>query len=182
MSPTVRDLHERATRDLIRDRGHRPSRDPLLGRGLWFGGLSRVGEHRLMLRKRRHAMAAEQMPPIGQAAGWYADTIQCVPPSGQHVARQIARLCGNDSLVTIPWRSLADAVGRRNRAGNLRSYTERGVRALVAAGWLQVDTVGRGRGARTTFLLLPGDPAPTWEREWLKSRTSSRTRRRTNGP
>ncbi|WP_457515228.1 hypothetical protein [Streptomyces sp. TE33382] len=61
--------------------------------------------------------------------------------------------------MTIPWRSLADAVGIRDRAGNLRRYTERGVRTLVDAGWLDVETVGSKRGAKTTFRLLPGTQA-----------------------
>ncbi|MFF2163110.1 hypothetical protein ACFVWP_20675 [Streptomyces sp. NPDC058175] len=73
------------------------------------------------------------------------------------MARQIARLCGDDSQVTIPWRSLADAVGIRDRAGNLRRYTERGVKSLKDAGWLEVETVGSKRGAKTTFRLLAGD-------------------------
>ncbi len=71
-----------------------------------------IDVRRVKLRKRGFALAAEAIPPTGQAALWYADAIQCVPRSGQAVARQIARLCGDDSKVTIPWRSLADAVGR----------------------------------------------------------------------
>jgi hypothetical protein len=65
----------------------------------------------------------------------------------------------------MPWRSLADAVGKTDRRGRLMAYTERGVRALVEAGWLRVETIGRGCGARTTFYLLPGDHldhAPWW--------------------
>ncbi|MCA2200337.1 hypothetical protein [Streptomyces sp. SMS_SU21] len=116
-----------------------------------------IDVRRVKLRKRGFALAAEAIPPTGQAALWYADAIQCVPRSGQAVARQIARLCGDDSKVTIPWRSLADAVGIRDRAGNLRRYAERGTRALVDAGWLEVETVGSKRGARTTFRLLSGD-------------------------
>ncbi|MFI1418438.1 hypothetical protein ACH4VX_10640 [Streptomyces sp. NPDC020731] len=109
------------------------------------------------LRKRGFVLAAEATPPTGQAGRWYADAIQCVPRSGQAVARQVARLCGDDSEVTVPWRSLVDAVGVCDRAGNLRRYTERGVRTLVDAGWLEVETVGSKRGAKTTFRLLPGD-------------------------
>ncbi|MEU9329696.1 hypothetical protein AB0D91_38960 [Streptomyces canus] len=112
---------------------------------------------RVKLRKRGFVLSAEMAPPTGQAALWYADTVQCVPRSGQAVARQIARLCGDDSEVTIPWRSLADAVGVRDRAGNLRRYTERGAKALTDAGWLEVETVGSKRGAKTTFRLLAGD-------------------------
>ncbi|WP_225826850.1 hypothetical protein [Streptomyces naphthomycinicus] len=112
---------------------------------------------RAKLRKRGFALAAETNHPTSQAVWWYGDAIQCVPRSGQAVARQIARLCGDDSEVTVPWRSLADAVGVRDRAGNLRRYTERGVKALTDAGWLEVETVGSKRGAKTTFRLLPGD-------------------------
>ncbi|WP_432029253.1 hypothetical protein [Streptomyces sp. 1222.5] len=112
---------------------------------------------RVKLRKRGFALAAETAPPTGQAALWYADAVQCVPRSGQAVARQIARLCGDDSEVTIPWRSLADAVGRRDRAGNLRRYTERGAKALTDAGWLEVETVGIKKLAKTTFRLQAGD-------------------------
>ncbi|MFB7548924.1 hypothetical protein [Streptomyces sp. NPDC056154] len=117
---------------------------------------------RVKIRKRGFALAAETIPPAGQAALWYSDAVQCVSRSGQAVARQIARLCGDDSQVTIPWRSLADAVGIRDRAGHLRRYTERGVRTLVDAGWLEVETVGSKRGAKTTFRLLPGERSTEW--------------------
>ena len=113
--------------------------------------------HDVYLRKRGHAMADEHMPAVGQAALWYGDVINYVPRSGQAVGKQIARLCGADSLVTLPWRSLADAVGQRDKASRLRAFTERGVQVLTETGWLRVDTTGRGRGSRTTFLLLPGD-------------------------
>ncbi|MEU5519543.1 hypothetical protein ABZ759_02260 [Streptomyces sp. NPDC047860] len=116
-----------------------------------------IDTHILKLRKRGFALAAETVPPTGQAGMWYTDVIQCVPRSGQAVGRQIARLCGDDSQVTIPWRSLSDAVGTRDRAGNLRRYTERGVRALVDSGWLEVETTGAKRGAKTTFRLLVGE-------------------------
>ncbi|MEU3661760.1 hypothetical protein AB0E77_18715 [Streptomyces sp. NPDC032940] len=126
----------------------------------------------LKLRKRGFPLAAETVPPTGQAGMWYTDVIQCVPRSGQAVARQIARLCGDDSQVTIPWRSLSDAVGVRDRAGNLRRYTERGVRNLVDAGWLEVETTGAKRGAKTTFRLLAGErsvDALTWidDEDWF---------------
>ncbi|MFD4337205.1 hypothetical protein ACFWPP_08375 [Streptomyces anulatus] len=108
------------------------------------------------LRKRGFPLAAEHIPPIGQAASWYEEVIQNVPRSGQLVARQIARLVGEGCEVTIPWRSLADAVGTRNRAGHLVSYTERGVEVLRESGWLSVKTVGQKRGAKTTFSLEVG--------------------------
>ena len=118
---------------------------------------AKVDQHRRLLEKRGSPLAAENWPPTGQAAAWYWDVIRYVPRSGMRVARQIARLCGEDSQVTVPWRSLADAVGVRNKAGNLRSYTERGAKVLAEAGWLEIETVGRGRGARTTFLLCVGE-------------------------
>lgn len=124
-----------------------------------------IEARRTKLRKRGCALAAETAPPGGQAALWYAEATLCVPRSGQAVARQLARLCGDEAEVTIPWRSLADAVGVRDRAGNLRRYTERGVMALTDAGWLEVVTVGSKRGAKTTFCLLPGERpqgAPRW--------------------
>jgi hypothetical protein len=140
----------------------------------WLGGESPVAQlyalmvgevcgpddvtHQVFVRKRGHAMSDEHMPPTGQAAVWYGDVICYVPPSGQHVARQIARLCGADSLVTLPWRSLADAVGITDKAGRLMAYTQRGVQVLVDSGWLKVETTGSKRGARTTFYLMTGDP------------------------
>ncbi|MEU6044971.1 hypothetical protein [Streptomyces griseus] len=124
-----------------------------------------IAEHRRLLRKRGRPLAFENMPPTGQAYLWYRDVVQCVPLSGMLVAKQLARLAGDDSQVTIPWRSLADAVGRKNRAGNLVSYTERGVKALVEAGWLRVETVGQKRGAKTTFYLEVGDFT---DRTWMQ--------------
>ncbi|MEV2212985.1 hypothetical protein AB0H86_16285 [Streptomyces sp. NPDC050997] len=131
-----------------------------------------IAGRRVKLRKRGFALAAETAPPTGQAALWYADAVLCVPRSGQAVARQIARLSGDESEVTVPWRSLADAVGVRDRAGNLRRYTERGVKALIDAGWLEVETVGSKRGEKTTFRLLAGDRSSEclgWidDREWF---------------
>ncbi|MFF9778435.1 hypothetical protein ACF1HJ_32890 [Streptomyces sp. NPDC013978] len=123
-----------------------------------------IAEHGRLLKKRGQPLAAENMPPVGQAYLWYQDVIQCVPLSGMLVAKQLARLAGDDSQVTIPWRSLADAVGRKNRAGNLRSYTERGVQALVESGWLSVETIGSKRGAKTTFYLQVGDFT---DRTWM---------------
>lgn len=120
-----------------------------------------IPEHVRLLRKRRIPMSAEDVPPIGQAAEWYADVCQCVPRSAKLVARQIARLCGDDAKVTTTWRSLADAVGVMDKAGRLMAYTQRGVEILVDVGWLRVETVGKKRGAKTTFWLLPG-PMP-WE-------------------
>ncbi|GAA4726397.1 hypothetical protein GCM10023350_06420 [Nocardioides endophyticus] len=113
--------------------------------------------HRPLLRKRRFALEGECSPPSGQAGYWCANAVRDVPLSGQYVAKQLARLCGDDSKVAMPWRSLADAVGVTDRAGRHVAYTQRGVLALVEAGWLRVETVGAGRGAVTTFYLMPGD-------------------------
>lgn len=135
------------------------------GTGFLTRYADRIKEHSRLLAKRGQPLAAENMPPIGQAYLWYQDVVQCMPLSGMLVAKQIARLAGDDSQVTIPWRSLADAVGRKNRAGNLRSYTERGVQALVESGWLRVETIGEKRGAKTTFYLQVGDFT---DRTWMR--------------
>ncbi len=101
-------------------------------------------------------MAGEHYPPYGQAALWYGDMIRVMPRSAMHVGKQLARLCGDDSCVTLPYRSLADAVGVKDKAGRTRAYTERGVQALAGGGWIRVETVGKKRGARTTFYLTYG--------------------------
>ena len=144
-----------------------PKGTPFKAKGTGFLArfAGRIKEHSRLLAKRGQPLAAENMPPTGQAALWYRDVIQYVPLSGMLAAKQIARLCGDDSQVTTPWRSLADAVGRKNRAGNLRSYTERGVQALEDAGWLRVETIGSKRGAKTTFSLQVGDFT---DRTWMR--------------
>ncbi|MEU9331397.1 hypothetical protein AB0D91_48265 [Streptomyces canus] len=120
--------------------------------------LTKRGRHRLPTEPlAKFALAAEHLPPTGQAYGWYQEVLHYVPLSGIHAAKQIARLCGDDSQVTIPWRSLSYAVGRKDRLGRERAYTERGVQALVEAGWLRVETIGSKRGAETTFYLQVGD-------------------------
>lgn len=127
-----------------------------------------IERHRRLLRKRgrnrlpteplaKFALAAEHLPPTGQAYGWYQEVIHYVSLSGIHVAKQLARLAGDDSQVTIPWRSLSYAVGRVDRLGRERAYTERGVQALVESGWLTYETIGSKRGAKTTFYLQVGD-------------------------
>lgn len=133
-----------------------------------------VERHRELLRKRKMPLAAEEYMPIGQALGWYEDVILCVPRSGQVAARQIARLCGDDSQVTVPLRSLADAVGLRDSAGRDSAYTRRGIECLVEAEWLKTDTAGSGQTISTTFYLMPGDRSIDWfpevEDEWLELR------------
>ena len=121
------------------------------GAALDFG--SRVEARRERLRRRQLTRHAEHFPPTGQAGYWYDEAIQDVPRSGQAVARQLARLCGDDSKVIIPWRSLADAVGEVDKAGRLVAYTERGAATLTESGWLRIETLGRGRASRTTFYL-----------------------------
>lgn len=125
---------------------------------------ARVASHRTLLHKRGRPLSWEEMPAEGQAAEWFHEVRRYVTLSGQDVARQLARLCGQDSEVTVPWRSLADAVGRRDRAGRTVAYTQSGVDVLMRHGWLEVETTGQRRGARTTFRLLPGDPyeLPAW--------------------
>ncbi|MEU8853137.1 hypothetical protein AB0C48_00440 [Streptomyces sp. NPDC048556] len=127
-----------------------------------------IEQHRKLLRRRgrnrlsteplaKFALAAEHLSPIGQAYGWYQEVIHYVPLSGIHVAKQLARLAGEGCEVTTTWRSLAYAVGKADRLGRARAYTERGVEALIEGGWLTVETVGSKRGARTTFSLQIGD-------------------------
>lgn len=112
---------------------------------------------RTLQQRRGGPVPHEWYPPRGQAAGWYEDVQRFVPRSGVLVAHALARLCDLDSVVTISHRSLADAVGRKNAAGYERSFTQRGVECLVDAGWLKVEARGRGRGAVTTYYLMPGD-------------------------
>lgn len=127
------------------------------GTGLLARYADRIKEHGRLLAKRGQPLAAENMPPTGQAYGWYQEVIHYVPLSGMLVAKQISRLCGDDLQVAIPWRSLANAVGRKDRLGRDIAFTQRGVQTLVEAGWLTVETIGQKRGAKTTFHLQVGD-------------------------
>lgn len=113
-----------------------------------------------VLRKRGFPMANESMPPHGQAALWFNEVLGSVPRSGIYVALALARLCGDDSKVTMSYRSLSDAVGVRDSKGRLRAFSDGGVDVLVRYGFLQVETIGEKRGARTTFYLLPGEGNP----------------------
>lgn len=122
-----------------------------------------VERHRAPLTRRGQPYSHELMPPTGQAADWYALVLDyCPPRSGRFVARQIARLCGDDSRVTTTWRSLADAVGIGDKLGRARAYAERGAEALSHYGWLEVENRPDIRG--TTFLLQIGDESP-----WLEN-------------
>lgn len=124
----------------------------------------RVLRHTEGYRKRESAMAHEHMPPVGQAYGWYRDVVFQVPMYGKKVAHQLARLCGEDSQVTTSYRSLADAVGESDKTGPI-SYVQRGIRMLVDAGWLRVETIGQKRGASTTFYLVAGAET-AYKKKW----------------
>jgi hypothetical protein len=168
--PKAKTLHVRLVREMPRRAPRGSVRFVLDGRvtavhanrpaGETFA--EKVERHHALLKKRRHPITAENMPSTGQAALWFGDVIQCVPRTGQHVARQVARLCGEDSQVIVPLRSVADAVGQRDRAGRLVAYTERGVKTLIEAGWLKTETAGSGPGSVTTYLLMPGDRGTEW--------------------
>lgn len=117
-----------------------------------------VERHAALLDKRGSPMSWEGMPPVGQAGEWFWEVMWFVSaPSAQNTARQIARLCGQDSEVSVPWRSLADAVGIPDKAGRTMAYVQSGVETLERYGWLEVETTGKGRGSRTTFKILPGE-------------------------
>lgn len=117
---------------------------------------ARVARHRPLLERRGFAQSAEDSPPVGQAGLWWDHVQREIPLSARLVARQLARLCGDDSQVTVTWRALADAVGQVDKAGRLVAFTQRGVEALVEHERLRTEVVGRGPGARTTFYLLTG--------------------------
>lgn len=124
----------------------------------------RVERHRGMIRQRSRdrrflgvALAGEEIPPTGQAGLWYDDVAYQSPRSARSTARQIARLCGEDSTVTTTWRSLADSVGERDRMGREVAYVQSGAEWLRHGGWLEWEAIGSRRSASTTFQLLPGN-------------------------
>lgn len=127
------------------------------GDGFLTDYVTEIAEKRRKLKRRGFALAAEHTPPTGQAALWYEEVIHYVPRTGRDVARQLARLAGEDSVITIPDRSLADAVGKVNRAGNLNSYMERGVKVLIDSGWIRKEVTGAGCAAKTTYYLQVGE-------------------------
>lgn len=163
--PKVKTLHRRFVSSVIRPAPRGSVRYMIDGREtpVEAGGAprppfdERVQRRTVLLARRGMAQSAEDAPPHGQASLWLADVALCVPRTGQLVARQLARLCGDDSQVTISSRSLADAVGHRDRAGRQRAFTERGLRCLVDAGWITAETSGRGPESLSTYRLLPGD-------------------------
>lgn len=118
----------------------------------------KVAYHKTALRSRGGARAHEDLSPHGQAAEWYWDVIHSGPSrNAAHVARQIARLCGDDSKVTTTWRSLVAAVGERDAIGRTNAPVESGVEVLVRHGWLTREVNGKGCAASTTFYLMPGE-------------------------
>ncbi|MFG2570615.1 hypothetical protein ACGFR6_34985 [Streptomyces sp. NPDC048567] len=116
-----------------------------------------IEEHRRKLKKRGFALAAEHTPPISQAADWYWEVRLHVSRSARDVARQLARLAGEGIEVTIPERSLADAVGTIDKAGRHIAYTQGGIKVLERSGWIVKTVVGQKRGAKTTYELAVGD-------------------------
>lgn len=129
---------------------------------------TRFERHYQSLAKRGHPVSAELALPVGQAANWYWELVSAgAPPSASHVARQLARLCGEDFSVILPWRSLVDAVGRCDEAGRQTAYVQRGVQALVDAGWLEVVTTGQGRAAETRWTITAG-AANRWRADLLE--------------
>lgn len=144
---SVMDAHRIATIGTVMDRA---------GSRMRYGGASELMRRQLR-RGGGEPLSAEDFPPQGWAADWWARVVdERVPLSGIEVGRQLARLARGDRHVTVPDRSLADAVGRVDRAGRLHAYTERGVEALCAYGFIEKIVTGQKRGARTTYhLRLP---------------------------
>ncbi|GAA3817839.1 hypothetical protein [Nocardioides panacisoli] len=156
---TVRDVHRILTHDAVIDRG---------GDRMRYGGTTDGMRRDLLRRAMGGPQSGEDRAPTGYAADWFTAVLGgmysntqwldggsgLVPPSGVHVARQLARLAGNGDAVTIPERSLADAVGRTDAAGRHIAYTQGGIEALIRHGFLAKIVTGRGRGARTTYRLV----------------------------
>lgn len=169
---TTADLHKALTALTTQDMGRPSARDAAMGQRLHLGGLTRTGEHWLGVRRRGSPVQHEAAPANGQAALWLRDVELVAPASPRDVARQLARLCGDDSVVVIPDRKLADAVGVKDRAGRPVAYMQRGVQWLTESGWLAKEVTGLGAGARTTYYLnVPAhaevyDPDSIFARVW----------------
>jgi len=119
-----------------------------------------------------YPVSAEDAAPIGQAAAWLTD-VYSDPSIGMihlPIARQIARLCGNDSVMASTYEKLAEAVGakvkRRGRGyfdrmgdpvPHSMSQTRDAVRRLCSRGWLHVTPGGARKP--TVFRLVPGTPS-----------------------
>lgn len=177
--PSVKGFHKRVS-DAVKSPAARDSVRLMIGgfeTSVLAGGApripfsERVDRHHALLRKRMHPWPAEMHLPTGQAALWHADVIACVPRSGREVARQLARLCGMDSRVTVPLGSLADAVSRTDKAGRHIAYTQTGIKVLVESGWLRTETIGPQGNQRTTYFLSPGERRIEWfpqeDGDWL---------------
>lgn len=162
---SVWDAYSIMTRDTVIDRGGDRTR---------YGGASDEMKRRTLIRGWGKPQSAEDQAPQGWAADWFTKVLdglysnadwlntrdgqpKHVPPSGVAVARQLARLAGDEREVTIPERSLADAVGRRDKHGRHIAYTQRGVKALTQHGFVEKHVSGRGRGAETTYRLIRPD-------------------------
>jgi hypothetical protein len=93
--------------------------------------------------------SAEDDMPIGQALMWLGEVYGDWSIGKAHlpVARQIARLCGDDSQVRTGYRQLSDAVGWM-KMGDVRRAVER----LCRRGWLEV-VPGEAGLSRTLFRL-----------------------------
>ena len=159
---TVRDAHRIMTYGTVIDRGSDRTR---------YGGATEEMQKRLLLRGWGTPRSAEDQAPRGWAADWFTAVLaalssnadwldgsiaqsKSVPPSGVAVARQLARLADGGPNVTIPDRSLRDAVGRADRSGRTTAYMESGVSALIHYGLIEKQVTGRGRGAKTTYTLI----------------------------
>lgn len=140
-----------------------------------------IAAKRVELRKRadragaksviRYAMAAENRNSQSWTQEWYEEAFRYVPKSGASVAKQLARLAGDDFDVTVTWKSLAEAIGKADKLGRPVAYTQRGVKTLEEAGWLSRTVTGKGRGAKTVFHLQVGDIAP-WSRKAINEQVS----------
>jgi len=89
-----------------------------------------------------------------QASLWLRDVIRDEKnPHIRAVARTLARLCGDDSMTIASVRELMREAGIHNKGDMYKARA-----ALVDVGWLQYKVTGVGRGAVTTYALMPGDP------------------------
>lgn len=127
--------------------------------------------HKALKARGGYPIAWEEQSPEDEAANWFEDMVYNMPKSAIRVGRQIARLCGDDTQATTTYRSLADAVGVRDKRGRTTAYVQRGLKALSEWGWIKVVTTGKGRAASTTFYLMPGDAPrvadPTYEADLI---------------
>ena len=118
------------------------------------------------------------MPSEGQGAEWYLDLRWQASPTARDVAQQLARFRGHDSEVVMPWRTLADAVGKRDRANRTRAYVESGVDVLKRHGgwrsrpWAAVAVLKRqGDSCRGSVASVPpGSTASAWRSSWTRLR------------